>query len=155
MIIPVRCFTCGKVGLWSDYKCCSTLWQGLQSCLLVCRSLGTSGRATWIYFRQTTRSGTCLTATSSKCLAFLWQQASPEFCWPCLQQAVVLMRQTPPCPHYRHACAPDAASVHLCSQALDALGLSRYCCRRMLMTHVDLIEKLLLYNHLERASDRQ
>lgn len=28
-------------------------------------------------------------------------------------------------------------------QALDSLGLKRYCCRRMLLTHVDLIEKLL------------
>ncbi|CAK0787974.1 DNA-directed RNA polymerase subunit 10-like protein [Coccomyxa viridis] len=37
--------------------------------------------------------------------------------------------------------------------ALDALGLMRYCCRRMLMTHVDLIEKLLLYNTLERAPE--
>jgi DNA-directed RNA polymerase I, II, and III subunit RPABC5 len=30
--------------------------------------------------------------------------------------------------------------------ALDLLGMKRYCCRRMLISHVDLIEKLLLYN---------
>ncbi|MEQ2227997.1 hypothetical protein ILYODFUR_004196 [Ilyodon furcidens] len=34
--------------------------------------------------------------------------------------------------------------------ALDALGLKRYCCRRMLLSHVDLIEKLLNYAPLEK-----
>lgn len=29
------------------------------------------------------------------------------------------------------------------SEAMDQVGAKRYCCRRMLMTHVDLIEKLL------------
>ncbi|RPB09281.1 hypothetical protein P167DRAFT_492772 [Morchella conica CCBAS932] len=29
------------------------------------------------------------------------------------------------------------------AMAMDKLGCRRYCCRRMLMTHVDLIEKLL------------
>jgi DNA-directed RNA polymerase I, II, and III subunit RPABC5 len=32
------------------------------------------------------------------------------------------------------------------SDALDALELKRYCCRRMVLTRVDLIEKLLHYN---------
>ena len=32
------------------------------------------------------------------------------------------------------------------SDALDQLQLKRYCCRRMVLTHVDLIEKLLQYN---------
>jgi hypothetical protein len=36
--------------------------------------------------------------------------------------------------------------------ALDQLGLNRYCCRRMLLTHVDLIEKLLRYSPTERGN---
>ncbi|KAF2262632.1 hypothetical protein CC78DRAFT_519859 [Lojkania enalia] len=41
-------------------------------------------------------------------------------------------------------------------EAMDQLGLQRYCCRRMILTHVDLIEKLLKYvPSLERVEERR
>lgn len=39
--------------------------------------------------------------------------------------------------------------------ALDDLKLHRYCCRRMLLTHVDLVQKLLTYNTLQQRGTEQ
>eukprot|EP00158_Paraphelidium_tribonemae_P004167 Partr_v1_DN26614_c2_g1_i2_m69142 putative Dna-directed RNA len=88
MIIPVRCFSCGKVvgNKWDNYL--SLLNEGK-----------TEGFAS-------------------------------SFLYSCRRQAVANW------------------NFGLYSEALDALGLRRYCCRRMVLTHVDLIEKLLHYNRL-------
>jgi DNA-directed RNA polymerase I, II, and III subunit RPABC5 len=32
------------------------------------------------------------------------------------------------------------------SRALNELGVQRYCCRRMLLTHVDLIDKMISFS---------
>lgn len=37
-------------------------------------------------------------------------------------------------------------------KVLDKIGFTRYCCRRMFLSHVDLIDKLLNYN-IYRNSD--
>lgn len=41
------------------------------------------------------------------------------------------------------------------SDAMDKLGCKRFCCRRMIMTHVDLIEKLLksVYSHSPKTRE--
>jgi DNA-directed RNA polymerase I, II, and III subunit RPABC5 len=36
------------------------------------------------------------------------------------------------------------------NDALDKLGLKRYCCRRILLTHVDLIDKMLQYEEIDK-----
>jgi len=35
------------------------------------------------------------------------------------------------------------------NDALDSLDIKRYCCRRMILTHVDIIDKLLEYKYLK------
>ena len=38
-------------------------------------------------------------------------------------------------------------------EAMDRLGLKRYCCRRMVLTHVDLIDKLLAYHTFQTKAE--
>jgi len=38
--------------------------------------------------------------------------------------------------------------------ALDMLGLRRYCCRRMLLTHVDLIDRMLPYTRQDTSEEQ-
>jgi DNA-directed RNA polymerase I, II, and III subunit RPABC5 len=33
-------------------------------------------------------------------------------------------------------------------EALDRLGLTRYCCRRMILGNVELIDKVLMYDNI-------
>jgi len=41
-------------------------------------------------------------------------------------------------------------------EALDTIGMQRYCCRRMFMGHVDIVDKLLLYSqHNEKPSEQK
>jgi DNA-directed RNA polymerase I, II, and III subunit RPABC5 len=40
-------------------------------------------------------------------------------------------------------------------EALDILGLKRYCCRRMILCHVDLIDKLLIYDEATENTDEE
>lgn len=33
-----------------------------------------------------------------------------------------------------------------CEEALDILGINKYCCRRMLLSHVEVIDDIMKYN---------
>ena len=38
-------------------------------------------------------------------------------------------------------------------EALDKLGLKRYCCRRMMLGHVDLVDRMMYYTRTDAAVD--
>lgn len=38
-------------------------------------------------------------------------------------------------------------------EALDELNIRRYCCRRMLLTHVNLIDKMLPYSKIDTSEE--
>jgi len=105
MIIPIRCFTCGKVigNKWDKYI--QLIQEAYEEGYVSDR----------INFFES-----CFVLWSHNLLKILFCLFSC-FCFK---------------------------NIFLRSDALDALELKRYCCRRMLLTHVDLIEKLLLYNSM-------
>ncbi len=37
-------------------------------------------------------------------------------------------------------------------EVLDSMGLRKYCCRRVLLSHVDLIDEILLYSQKTEAT---
>lgn len=39
--------------------------------------------------------------------------------------------------------------------ALDILGLKRYCCRRMILSHVDIIDKLIIYDQANENTNEK
>ena len=61
-------------------------------------------------------------------------------------------RTAPPLPRYDTYYSLQVDGLKP-GQALNELGLKRYCCRRMILTHVDLIDKLLAYNTFQKRVD--
>ncbi len=45
-----------------------------------------------------------------------------------------------------------AAGEHV-KEVLDDLGVERYCCRRMLLSHVELIDDILLFHETKEVVD--
>lgn len=109
MIIPIRCFSCGKV-----------------------RTTETSN----IHVRAH------LTATR-------WSQICTRRIWTGYHKGTPTAQILSPRMKGQFSMQPNMRAVLiLCSEVMDQLGLNRYCCRRMIMTHVDLIEKLLRWVYL-------
>lgn len=106
MIIPVRCFSCGKVPYLSSPNVHIITDRAR-------RLLETSGKD----------------MSSSAPKRFQRGRFSPS--------SYLLLLTFLPNNIAQHADALFNSDV------MDQLGCKRYCCRRMLMTHVDLIEKLL------------
>ena len=122
MIIPVRCFTCGKVigNKWEKY----------------------------LEFKQNQMAdgyvplcGTFVNGMNFRRMSRLSRRASHV--GHGIQNILVNIPNIHASPSFLLASISILGSL-----ALDELGLTRYCCRRMLLTHVDLIEKLLAYNIL-------
>lgn len=117
MIIPVRCFTCGKVGAparpWN--------WPA-------------PGRPQRRFKRRSNVAD----------FRFCPLAAPPPM--PPRLQVIGNKYET----YFKLMESNDSRA----SDAMNELGLKRYCCRRMIFTHVDLIEKLLAYHTFQKKGER-
>jgi len=39
-------------------------------------------------------------------------------------------------------------------KVLDSMGITRYCCRRMLLSHVDIIDEILKFYEVRKRSSK-
>ena len=73
--------------------------------------------------------------TCGKCVAHLWEDYNKK-----IQESYNKDVKTNKKNLYVHSDHLDKKIVE--EKALDELGLTRYCCRRMLLSHIDLCEKI-------------
>ncbi len=46
-------------------------------------------------------------------------------------------------------------SGEVAGEVLDGLGLTRYCCRRMLLSHVEIIDELIKFYERGKIEDQE